>query len=438
MSSESAYSILVVDDNPVMRVLCSRVLTRDGYQVLLAEDGVEALRLLKEQPADLVLLDVMMPGLSGFDVLEAVRRLYPRSRLPVLMVTAKDQSNEVVRAFKLGADDYITKPLDVPVMMARIRAHLRPRAAVSEPAGATMALAPGSVLEDRYRLESEIGRGSFGTVYRATHLALERPVAVKLFNRGIRAGGNTERFRREASSACRIDHVNAARVLDLSITPNGVPYMAMELLEGWSLAEELRREGCLDLERCLRVLIPICDVLAEAHALGIVHRDVKPQNIFLHQGPQGEVVKVLDFGIAKLVDGATFEDRSTADGLVGTPTYMAPERFSGSACTDRADVYSLGVTLYEMLTGRRPFTAEGDLYKLILMHMEETPVPPRELRPELPAAVERLILEALSKDQADRPSVSDFAARLASAAGPSGVSAKSRRALRARSADRRS
>ncbi len=415
MAMEQTFSILVVDDNPVTRVLCSRVLARDGYRVLLAEDGIEALRLIKEEPVDLVLLDVMMPGLSGFDVLEAVRKLYPSNRLRVLMVTAKDQSEDVVRAFKLGADDYIAKPLDVPVMMARIKVHLRSRSAVPEPLKSVMDLGVGSVLEDRYRLESMIGQGNFGTVYRATHLTLKRPVAVKIFSKGLRAGGSEARFRREAISACRIDHPNAVKVLDLSVTANSVPYLVMELLEGRSLADELRREGCLTLERCGQLLAPICEVLSEAHEVGIVHRDVKPQNIFLHQGRLGEVVKVLDFGIAKLVDDAAFEDKLTLDGLVGTPTYMAPERFSGGDCDQRVDVYSLGVMLYEMLTGRPPFDSDGDLFKLIVLHMDEVPVSPCELRPELPPAVERLVLEALSKDKAERPSAGEVGGRFMAA-----------------------
>ncbi len=416
MANERSTSILVVDDNPVTRVLCSRVLAREGYEVMLAEDGIEALRLVKENPADLVLLDVMMPGLDGFDVLEALRKIYPSDRLRILMVTAKDQSEDVVKAFKLGADDYITKPLDVPVMVARIRAQLRARpAAGPAPPQSLLELKPGSVLEEKYRLESPIGQGSAGTVYRATHLTLQRPVAVKVFSRGIRAGGSEARFRREATSACRIDHPNAVKVLDLSITSGGAPFLVMELLEGWNLAEELRREGCLSLERCARLLTPICDVLSEAHELGIVHRDVKPQNIFLHQGRQGEVVKMLDFGIAKLMDDSAFEDKITLDGLVGTPTYMAPERFSGGVCDAGADIYSLGVLLYEMLTGRRPFESEGDLFKLIVLHMDESPVPPSELRPELPPAVEQLVLEALAKDSAERPSATDLAARFQAA-----------------------
>ncbi len=411
MASEQAFSILVVDDNPVTRVLCSRVLGRAGYRVLLAEDGIEALRLIKEEPVDLVLLDVMMPGLSGFDVLEAVRKLYPPNRLRVLMVTAKDQSEDVVRAFKLGADDYITKPLDVPVMMARIKAHLRARSAAPEPPKAAMELGPGSVLEEKYRLESKIGQGSFGTVFRATHLTLKRPVAVKIFSKGLRAGGSEARFRREAISACRIDHPNAVKVLDLSVTVNGLPYLVMELLEGRSLADELRREGCLDQARCGQLLHPICEVLSEAHEIGIVHRDIKPQNIFLHQGYQGEVVKVLDFGIAKLVDDSAFKDKMTLDGLVGTPTYMAPERFGGGECDGQVDVYSVGVMLYEILTGRPPFDSDGDLFKLIVLHMDEAPVPLRELRPELPPTIEQVVLDALSKDRAERPTANELSRR---------------------------
>ncbi len=416
MTSEPCYSILVVDDNPVTRVLCSRVLGREGYEVMLAEDGIEALRLVKEKPVDLVLLDVMMPGLDGFDVLEALRKIYPSGRLGILMVTAKDQSEDVVRAFKLGADDYITKPLDVPVMVARIKVQLRSRPIGDKaPPQSLLELRPGSVLEEKYRLESPIGQGNFGTVYRATHLTLKRPVALKVFSRGIQTGGSGARFRREAISACRIDHPNAVKVLDLSVTSGGAPFLVMELLEGRSLAEELRREGCLTLARCVELLAPICDVLSEAHDLGIVHRDVKPQNIFLHQGRQGEVVKMLDFGIAKLIDDSALEEKVTLDGLVGTPTYMAPERFSGGACDAGADIYSLGVMLYEMLTGRRPFESEGDLFKLIVLHMDESPVPPSELRPELSPAIEQVVLDALAKESDQRPSAADLAARFMAA-----------------------
>ncbi len=415
MADERPFSVLVVDDNPVTRVLCSRVLTREGYNVLMAEDGIEALHLVKEKPIDLVLLDVMMPGLNGFDVLGALRKLYSPDELRVMMVTAKDSSDDVVRAFELGADDYITKPLDMPVMVARIQAQLRSRTAGQKPVSAAPRLEPGTVLKKSYRLESVIGHGSFGTVYRSTHLALRRPLAVKVFSAGLKSGDGVSRFRREAVSACRIDHPNAVSVMDLSITDGGVPFMVMELLEGRTLAEELKHEGILSVGRCKELLSPICEVLSQAHGMGIIHRDVKPQNVFLHQSRQGEMVKVLDFGIAKLIDDSALREKLTLDGIVGTPTYMAPERFSDASCDERADVYSLGVMLYEMLAGRRPFESDGDLFKLIVQHLNERPVSLCELRPELPPAVDRVVLEALAKNSADRPSAASLAERFAAA-----------------------
>lgn len=414
--AEQAPSILVVDDNPVTRVLCSRVLAGEGYRVVLAEDGIEALRRVKEEPVDLVLLDVMMPGLSGFDVLEALRKIFPAEALRVMMVTAKDQSQDVVKAFEAGADDFISKPLDIPVMLARVQAQLRARGSREAASPSPFERAPGTVLDGKYRLESPIGHGSFGTVYRATHLALERQVAVKLFHRGLRAGSSAARFQREAISTCRLDHPNAVKVLDLSIAGDTVSYLVMELLEGSSLAAELERSGCLSPRRCAEILVPICGVLGEAHGLGLVHRDVKPQNVFLHRGRQGEVVKVLDFGIAKLIDEAAAEKKLTVDGIVGTPTYMAPERFNGDGTSPTSDVYSLGVVLYEMLTGRRPFEALGDLFQLILMHINEPPTPPRELRPELPAAVDEVVMAALAKSSSERPTVDELARRFADAA----------------------
>ncbi|MCP3962689.1 MAG: protein kinase [bacterium] len=419
-ADEHAPTILVVDDNPVTRVLCVRVLGREGYRVLVAEDGIEALRLVKEEAIDLVLLDVMMPGLSGFDVLETLRKLYPATRLRIVMLTAKDQSDNVIRAFELGADDYITKPLDVPVLAARIRVQLRSMSAqvpASEASSSPFSREPGSVLEGKYRLESVIGNGSFGTVYRATHLALERPVALKVFNTGLRSSSSSPtRFLREAISSCRVDHPNAVSVLDLSIVPTGEPFMVMELLEGRSLAEVLKQAGTLSPERCAEILGPICEVLGDAHRLGIIHRDVKPQNVFLHRSRQGEVVKVLDFGIAKLMNDSALKEKLTLDGVVGTPAYMAPERFSGGPCDERADVYSLGVMLYEMLSGSRPFDSDGEMFKLIVAHLNESPTPLTELVPDLPPGVEEVVMAALAKRSADRPTARDLARRFAEAA----------------------
>lgn len=160
----------------------------------------------------------------------------------------------------------------------------------------------GVTLDGKYRLDAKIGVGGFGAVYRATHLNLNRPVAVKVLHNNIHntTPENLERFRQEGVSACSVSHPNAVAILDFSITQDGHAYLVMELLDGRPLSDELQERFVLPLERCVEIIIPVCDVLTEAHASGIVHRDIKPDNIFLHRTRRGEVVKVLDFGIAKL------------------------------------------------------------------------------------------------------------------------------------------
>ncbi len=417
---ETPFAVLVVDDNDVNRELYSRYLELEGYQVQAAGDGEEALERISEGDVDLVLLDVMMPGLDGFEVLERVRREHSPEDLPVIMATAKDQSEAVVKAFDLGANDYVTKPLDLRVVAVRVQSQLRSkivaRAKPPEVADSVVRIEPGTVLEGKYRLDSLIGQGSFGAVYKATHLTLDRLVAVKLLDANLQPGDEPlARFQQEGISACRIQHPNAVAIMDFSVTATGIPFLVMELLRGSTLEDELNRRGRLPAERCGQILIPVCGVLSEAHSLGIIHRDVKPQNIFLHQSRHGELVKVLDFGIAKLVgDAAADQDLTLEDGVIGTPIYMAPERFVKVPYDGRADVYSLGVMLYEMLVGKPPFYLTGTSpLKVIYAHMNEEPRPPRELNPELSPEIEALVLQALDKDMERRPTAEDLASELA-------------------------
>ncbi len=419
---ETPFAVLVVDDNEVNRELYSRYLELEGYRVLAAGDGIDALEHIEGGEVDLVLLDVMMPGLDGFEVLERVRKTHSPEELPVIMATAKDQSADVVKAFDLGANDYVTKPLDLRVVAVRVQSQLRSkivaRSRPPEVVTSVTNIEPGTVLEGKYRLESLIGQGSFGAVYRATHLTLDRLVAVKLLDANLQPGDESlARFQQEGISACRIQHPNAVAIMDFSVTAAGIPFLVMELLRGGTLEDELNRRGRLPAERCGQILIPVCGVLSEAHSLGIIHRDVKPQNIFLHQSRHGELVKVLDFGIAKLVgDAAADKELTLEDGVIGTPIYMAPERFVKVAYDGRADVYSLGVMLYEMLVGKPPFYLTGTSpLKVIYAHMNEEPRSPRELNPELDPEVEALVLRALDKDMARRPTADVLASELAAA-----------------------
>ncbi len=416
-----AATILVVDDLPANRDLMARRLERSGFRVLSASSGPEALDLLRQRPVDLVLLDIMMPGMTGIEVLRTLRVSEATRALPVIMVTAKTDSEDVVEALSLGANDYVTKPVDYPVALARIRKELRAREAAAappppvEPTNPAQAV-PGTVLAGRYRLESLIGGGSFGTVFRARHLELDREIAVKIL--ATSAGTDPEalaRFRREGISACRVQHPNAVAVLDFGVNPGGVAYLVMELLHGHSLEKELEDRGQIPPHRAVEIAVPVASALAAAHAAGVLHRDVKPSNVFLHQTPQGEVPKILDFGIAKVVGEAAIGQNLTVDGsLLGTPAYMAPERFRRGPYGPKSDVYSLGAMLYEMLSGRLPFVpSSADPLALVAMQAEEDPPPLRLRCPDVSPALEGLVRSALNRNPDSRPSAEELSRRLA-------------------------
>jgi serine/threonine protein kinase/ActR/RegA family two-component response regulator len=424
-------TLLVVDDNEMNRDLLSRRLERKGFRVLTAADGMAALDAIAASPVDLVLLDVMMPGITGLDVLRAVREKHSPIDLPVIMVTAKDESADIVHAFQLGANDYVTKPIDFPVVLARVETQLRMKGAAKPsvpapaPPGTTPLVSPpevrtAAVLAGKYRIDAKLGAGAFGVVYRATHMALDHPVAIKILQHNVLLSDDRSdalaRFRREGISTCRVNHPNAVTVIDFGVTDNGVAYLVMELLEGKTLAEALKESGSLSPSRALEILVPICSVLEEAHSSGVVHRDIKPANIFLHTVRGEEMVKVLDFGIAKLV-GSASDDHATMTiegSLLGTPAYMAPERVANKPYDGRADVYSVGVLLYQMLVGHPPFKAQ-DPVALAVQQMNATPPPPRDVNPAIPVAVEAVVLEALTKDPEMRPTAALLSQRFAAA-----------------------
>jgi CheY-like chemotaxis protein len=420
--------LLVVDDNETNRDLLGRKLRRLGYEVTTADGGAKALATVAGEPVDLVVLDIMMPGIDGVEVLRRLRRERSAAELPVIMASARSDSRDIVECAELGANDHIGKPIDFDVLSAKIRALLRLKAAAApkapaapEPAFAD--LGAGSVLAGRYRLGDPIGAGNFGTVYRARHLDLDLEVAIKVLKPSLSDAESLSRFRQEGVAACRVRHPNAVLVTDFGVTETGVAYLVMEILEGVSLDREMSSRGKLAPARVDEILQPVLSVLAEAHAEGLVHRDVKPENVFLHAAKRGEVVKVLDFGIAKLVGAAAAQGKLTAAGwFVGTPAYTAPERLAGAGCDGRADVYSVGVMAFEMLTGQRPFTSRSKNPMLVLtQHAEKPPPTLRSVDPDVPRELEEPIARALEKDPAKRPDAATFAevfgAAVAKAAG---------------------
>jgi len=266
----------------------------------------------------------------------------------------------------------------------------------------------GSTLDDKYRIEKRLGIGGMGTVYRARHLLIDRPVAIKVLNpRFVEDEAAQLRFRREARAAGRLQHANAVGVTDFGSTSDGYVYLVMELLEGRTLRGVLAKEAPLDTARAVSLMLQTADAVAAAHHAGIIHRDLKPANIFIVQNSEvPAVVKVLDFGIAKLAAESLEDDDSKTltlvGAMIGTPRYMSPEQCDGAELTPAADVYSLGVILYEMLSGVVPFSGSTPL-AIAMKHASEAPRSPSEYVASIPPALEEVVLHALAKRPEDRP-----------------------------------
>jgi len=271
-------------------------------------------------------------------------------------------------------------------------------------------LQPGMVLRGKYEILGKLGAGGMAAVYRARHLAFGEVRAIKVVNNRLADDEDfLRRFRNEAVVARRLQHPNAVRVDDLDMTEDGRPFIVMEYVEGQNLREVIRHQGALSLRRSVVIARQVAAALAAAHELGIIHRDIKPDNILLTGTGESETAKVLDFGIAKMKESALGDSGAVATRtgmVVGTPQYISPEQAMGrrgSELDGRADLYSLGVVLYEMVTGRLPF--ESDTAMGIILHHLQTPPPePREVRPDLgiPDALSGVLMQALQKDPSRR------------------------------------
>ena len=264
----------------------------------------------------------------------------------------------------------------------------------------------GRVLDSKYQLDARLGEGGMGAVYRARRLHIGDEVAVKVLHQQfVRESGGIERFRREARSAALIRHANVVTIHDFSDArgEDASAYIVMELVRGTSLRDLLRQEGRLDPERAVALMRDICAGVGVAHRQGIVHRDLKPDNVMIvppEVEGEREVAKVLDFGLAKLRDNAAELSLTLTGTVMGTPYYMSPEQWRGESLDARADVYSLGAMLYEMLTASPPFNSTSAA-GLMVKHLNEAP-PPLEPNLQISSALETVCRRALAKTPEDR------------------------------------
>jgi serine/threonine protein kinase len=257
----------------------------------------------------------------------------------------------------------------------------------------------------QYTLEQKLGAGGMGTVYRARHAMLRRPTAVKLLDIDRMSDAAVARFEREVQATSALTHPNTVQIFDYGRTPEGIFYYAMELLEGMNLDDLVTRTGPLPEARAVYLLNQACGSLAEAHAAGLVHRDVKPANLFLtRRGGQADFVKVLDFGLVKAAGGADEAHLTAANAVTGTPLYLSPEAVNEPDRLDaRADVYALGAVAYFLLTGGPVFIG-ATVMEICMKHVREAPEPPSaRLGRPISMALEALVLRCLSKARADRP-----------------------------------
>lgn len=254
----------------------------------------------------------------------------------------------------------------------------------------------GTTIDGRYEVERVLGEGGMGLVYQAKHIVLGKPLAIKVLRPDVSKDEEIiTRFRQEAQSASSIGNQHIIDISDFGTLPDGSTYFVMEFLKGVDLTGAIEGAEMMEPGRAIHIMKQLCTALGAAHEIGIVHRDMKPDNVYLiERGGDPDFVKVLDFGIAKV--GGTSSKLTRAGQVFGTPHYMSPEQCSGSGVDHRTDIYAIGVILYEMLTGTVPFDADN-LMGILTKHLYEEVPPPSTVRPDLPPEVEQVVLRCMAK-----------------------------------------
>ncbi len=404
--------VLLVDDDPELLVSLQELLVAAGFEVIAAPSGTEALRIVEELPPDAAVLDVIMPGASGFDLLRQLRSHPNTAHIPILFVSGLASSKDRIRGLSAGADDYLVKPFEAEELVLRLKKLLARRelegAVPSESRELEAALARiegalshgGSVSGialGRYQLDAVLGEGGHGVVFRAFDRTLLRPVAIKMLHvagEGEDASALRASLLREAVLAARLSHPHIVGIYDFQETRRAA-FIVMELVEGVGLDRYLLAKEVLPPEETISIALAVSQAVAFAHSQRLIHRDLKPGNVLL--GRDG-AIKVSDFGIATFL---STQVKGPGE-LFGTPGFLAPECIRGHPYDEKGDLFALGVTLYLCLVGKHPF-AVGNIVGTLERTLTHEPPPPHELRPEVPQALSLLVMRLLAKNRALRP-----------------------------------
>ncbi|MFY0539615.1 protein kinase domain-containing protein [Nannocystis pusilla] len=353
-------------------------------------------------PAPSSVLDALTPvAPAPTSVLDAVIPVEPVDPLPDVELA---DATPVEVAEPTPSPQAAPPPTDTPTRMSGSNSSSFSHPPVPAPA----TIHEGEVLADRYRVYHRLGKGGMGEVYLAEHMDIGRKVAIKTLNAHLQDKPEiADRFMQEARTSSRVRHSNIVDITDFGKTDHGAPFFVMEYLEGEDLKSVLKRERVLPWERARDIILQVCAALAAAHAHGVVHRDLKPDNIYLIRQGDQELVKVLDFGIAKVISEAGDEMTQTGV-LLGTPEYMSPEQAQEQPLDGRSDIYAMGVLMFRMFTGRLPFRAKAFM-AVLGMHMQQPPPRPSEVDPNhaVSERQEAVILRCLEKKPEDRYQTAD-------------------------------
>jgi CheY-like chemotaxis protein len=426
VEAQQTGTILIVEDHPDTRETLRDFLEEFGYTVDTAVDGADGLRKVQQTRVDLVLTDLNMPHVSGMELLAAIKR--HKIDTDVLVLSASGLVSSAVEAMRLGAVNYLVKPVDLDQLTSELRAVLRARRHRAEHLATPPLLAVSDTLildttsphslgqsapdttvgapivDDvpraigRYQVLGELGSGGMGTVYKCHDPALRRTVAVKVVHtaafRRAQRDLLLQRFAREAQAAGMLSHPNIVTVFDYheELASNFV-YLAMEYVSGRPLAAHIA-DGRIPWPRATRLALQLADALACAHRNGIIHRDVKPENVLI---TDRDLAKLCDFGVARLVDS----DLTRPGTVVGSPRYLAPEVFRGGRVDGRVDQFALGTVFFEMLTGQQPFEFD-DFYLGVHRILSDEPPPLASLGIVGPPLLQQILTRLHRKDPEDR------------------------------------